>query len=536
MRLTRRDLLQGSAAMAASSAFPLRDCWAAEAKIDRPLPWGGINLAGAEFGSVPGRCNIDYVYPGAEHVAYFSTLGFNCFRVPFRWERLQPSLGGEFVAEEIRQLTLLIEEITRRGHTAILDPHNYAKRRIADDGWANEHVIGSTAVPAQAFEDFWRRLAVSFKNKDRIVFGLMNEPYGISAAAWLEIVNRAIAAIRGTGAANLLTVPGTNYTGAHSWLSSGNSIFANVVDPAHRFAIEVHQYFDDNSSGTTPEATSGTCGSDRLRSFQEWARANKLKAFLGEFGAAANPASLNALADICQEMSANPDVWLGWTAWSAGPFWPPDYMFNLGPAPDGSLREQTRILSGYAQPATAAFWVWPGAAFDFDLVRERVFGCGDLTTALAFDEPRRARSSQPGTMRVRGPLLELLQSPEYTLLIETENFANTDLGDDIVTAGGGPILARTPNGALRANTDSGVRTMREPFSNWHLRRRSAISLRRSTTSIAIGGTGCGSAAGTANIPTLDGVVIGSRSGEGRIVRVTAFSRYAEGSALERLVA
>jgi endoglucanase len=139
----------------------------------------------------------------------------------------------------------------------------------------------------------------------------MNEPFNISAAAWLAIVNRAIVALRSTGAANLLAMPGTNYTGAHSWMASGNSIFAEVIDPADRFAIEVHQYFDDNSSGTTPEVSSGSCGSDRLRTFQQWVRENKLKAFLGEFGAAANPASLNALSDICQEMSANPDVWLG---------------------------------------------------------------------------------------------------------------------------------------------------------------------------------------------------------------------------------
>jgi endoglucanase len=536
MRLTRRQLFRGAATTAASSVFRLGDCRAAEANIEKSLPWSGINLAGAEFGTVPGRCNIDYAYPRAEHVAYFSTLGFNCFRIPFRWERLQPSLEGEFAADEIRQLKLLVEEITRRGHIAVLDPHNYAKRRIASDGWANEHVIGSTAVPAQTFEDFWRRLAAIFKHDDRIVFGLMNEPYGISASTWLEIANRAIDAIRGTGAANLLTVPGTNYTGAHSWLSSGNPVFAKVVDPINRFAIEVHQYFDDNSSGTTPKATSGTCGSDRLRSFQDWARENKLKAFLGEFGAAANPVSLNALSDICQEMSANPDVWLGWTAWSAGPFWPPDYMFNLGPAPDGSLREQTRILSGYARPASDAFWVWPGAAIDFDLSRERVFGCGDLGAALAFDEPRKAHSSQSGTMRARGPLLELLQAPEFTLLVETENFANTDLAGDIVAVPSGPILARTANGALRATRESGLHTMREPFSNWRLRRRSAISLRRSTASIAIGGTGCGSVSGVARIPMLDDVVIGSRGGEGRIVRVTAFSRYADDSELERLVA
>ena len=345
-----------------------------------------------------------------------------------------------------------------------------------------------------------------------------------------------MAAIRGNGAGNLVTVPGTSYTGAHSWLASGNEILANVSDPANRFAIEVHQYFDDNSSGTSPEATSGTCGSDRLRAFQTWARANKLKAFLGEFGAADNPAALNALADICQEMSANPDVWLGWTAWSGGRILAVRLHVQFGAVPDGGVRKQTRILSGYAEPATPAFWTWPGAAFDFDLVRERCFGCGYMATALDFGEARTAQSSQPGTVRARGPLLELLQSPELTLLVETENFANTDIGGDILTAAGVPILARTANGGLQATTASGVRTIRESFSNWQRRRRSAISLRRATTSITIAGTGCGSVAGVANIPALDELVIGSRSGAGRIVRITAFSGFAEASALERLVA
>jgi len=542
MRLTRRDLLRASAALAASSAFPARSCWPAQPSverplsIERPLPWGGINLASAEFGTVPGRDAIDYVYPGAGDVAYFSALGFNCFRIPFRWERLQPALASDLDAAELRHLTFLVGEVTRRGHTAILDPHNFARRRIIADNWAHEHLIGSAAVPVHAFEDFWRRLAAAFKNDEHIVFALMNEPYGISAAAWLKTVNRVIAAIRGTGATNLLTVPGTNYTGAHSWLSSGNAIFAETKDPHNRFAIEVHQYFDGNSSGTTPRATSGCCGSDRLRSFQEWARANKLKAFLGEFGGAANPASLNALSDICQEMSANPDVWLGWTAWSAGPFWPSDYMFNLGAAPDGGLREQTRILSRYACPSSDSFWVWPGASVDCDLSRERVFGCGALTASLAFDGQRRAHSSQGGAMRVQGPLLDVLQAPDFTLLIETENFANTSLSGNIVTVGGKPLLARTAFGALRSTKESGVRTYPELFANWRLRRKSAVSIRRSTMSIAIGGTGCGSALGAASIPKLEEVVIGSGYGEGRIVRITGFADYLEGSALERLVA
>src|SRR5690606_10231800 len=149
-----------------------------------------------------------------------------------------------------------------------------------------------------------------FKDNDGVIFGLMNEPYDISAAQWLAVANRAIGAIRSTGAGNLIAIPVTQWSGAHSWRRSGDTALEGVIDPFDRYVIEVHQYFDEDSSGKSPVAVSGSCGSERLRDFQAWARQKGVKAFLGEFGGADNAASRNALADICQEMSANSDVWL----------------------------------------------------------------------------------------------------------------------------------------------------------------------------------------------------------------------------------
>ena len=45
----------------------------------------------------------------------------------------------------------------------------------------------------------------------------MNEPHDVPATQWLASANAAIAAIRETGATNLVLVPGTIWTGAHSW-------------------------------------------------------------------------------------------------------------------------------------------------------------------------------------------------------------------------------------------------------------------------------------------------------------------------------
>jgi endoglucanase len=126
-------------------------------------------------------------------------------------------------------------------------------------------------------------------------------------------------------------------------------VMGNLVDPGSNFAFEVHQYFDTDSSGTSPKAVSQRIGSLRIEVFQRWARQNGFKAFLGEFAAGDDEVSLEALNDICRTLQANGDVWTGWAAWAAGSMWPADYIFNLDPSPDGETRPQTQILARYAR-------------------------------------------------------------------------------------------------------------------------------------------------------------------------------------------
>jgi endoglucanase len=177
----------------------------------------------------------------------------------------------------------------------------------------------------------------------------MNEPAGISPQEWLGAANAGMGSIRQAGAANLVLVPGVAYTGAHSWISAGNGLMREIVDPGGNFAFEVHQYLDRDSSGTSPTAMRASIGSERIRAFQAWARENRFKALLGEFGAAGDELSLEALQDLCRTMEANSDVWIGWAAWAGGAWWPGNYMFNLEPLRGGRMREQTRILADYAR-------------------------------------------------------------------------------------------------------------------------------------------------------------------------------------------
>jgi len=346
--LTRRSLV-GAALTLAASGGKLNALDDANGR----LLFAGVNLAGGEFGSLPGSYGRDYTYPSPADVDCYLELGFNLIRLPFRWERLQPTLDAPFSAGDQALLAAVVGYSASRGLHVVLDTHNYARRRLADDGWAADHLIGSKLVPTAAFADFCARLADAFKGTPSVIFGLMNEPWGIEPEDWLVIANQAIAALRREGASQLVLVPGIAYTGAHSWISARNTVMGDVLDPAHNFAFEVHQYFDPDSSGTSPTAVRATIGLERIEEFQRWSRENHFKAFLGEFAAGPDATSLAALTNICRSLDANSDVWLGWAAWAGGTWWPDDYIFTLEPSKSGRMRAQTEILANFARHTAA---------------------------------------------------------------------------------------------------------------------------------------------------------------------------------------
>jgi endoglucanase len=488
------------------------------------LPAGGVNLAGADFGKIPGIHGQDYLYPPHTHFDYFRELGFSLIRLPFKWERLQPALNGSFAPAEQKLLMTTARYAAAGQQQVVLDPHNYAKRRIVTDGWSGEHGIGSAAIPISSFVDFWSRLATLFKDDPHVVFGLMNEPVGITVDAWLQASNAAIAAIRATGAANLILVPGVEYSGAHSWHRRGNTAMAGVVDPRNNFAFDVHQYFDSDSSGTKPDAMSGTIGSERIEAFQTWARQNGFKAVLGEFNGGRNRAAYNALNDLCQELTANPDVWLGWAAWAGGPRWPDNEMFNLEPWGDGRIREQTEILANYARPRSPDYWVTEGAAIDLDLARKRFHGA-----------PNPDNGAMP--FRPDGPLLSLLRGESFALVIETRALPFSPAICDILSADGKPLLRRGADGVLEGPGAAALRTAAQPMANWQAKRRVAIAIDRALGRSAISVTGAKAVLASTVPPSLQTVTIGGAwAAVGMIRRIIGYRNFQDGDALDALVA
>ena len=314
------------------------------------LPLRGTSLSGAEFGNqVPGKYAKDYVYPTDAEVTAFLKKGMTTLRLPFRWERLQPALKQPLDPTEANRIDAFVRSATGKGARVVLDPHNYARYY--------DQVVGA-GVPDDAFADLWSRLATRFGSNPLVVFGLMNEPHDLPAEQWARSAQAAILAIRATKARNLILVPGVAWSGAWSWAEpfygTPNAQAMTVIhDPLNNDAFEVHQYLDANRSGTDPECVSRTVGSESMKEFTAWLRRNGRRGFLGELGAGPNPTCIDAVNDQLAFLEQNSDVYLGWTWWSAGPWWG-DYFLSIEPHAGVDAPMMTELEKHLAFPPSSS--------------------------------------------------------------------------------------------------------------------------------------------------------------------------------------
>lgn len=311
----------------------------------------GVNLASAEFGE-GSKLGTNFVYPSRQEFAYYQSKGLKLVRIPFLWERVQPRLRGELDAANSAELDRCVSQANALGLVVLLDPHNYGGRRV--DG--KPLYIGiDRGLISDDFNDFWVKLARRYRDRPLVWFGLMNEPNKHSARQNAEIMQSAVNSIRAAGAKNRILVPGTSWTGAHSWITSGNArALEHFRDPASNFAFEVHQYLDSDHSGRHREVIAHA-GSTRLVAFTKWAQAHHFRAFLGEVGWDRDPHNTQAQQEadaLLTSMDQNRDVWLGYAYWAGGPWWG-DYMYSIEPTGLGNGapidKPQMKILTKHLQ-------------------------------------------------------------------------------------------------------------------------------------------------------------------------------------------
>lgn len=272
----------------------------------------GVNLSGAEFGNGD-KYGWDYKYPSAKDLTFYAEKGVNLFRLPVRWERLQPELGGELSKAELGRLLTFLDDAAKVGGQVIVDVHNY--------GRYNGKAIGSAEVSTEAFADFWAKLAGAIGAKPAVLgYDLMNEPHGMpSKTAWPEAAQAATDAIRARGDTHTVFVEGEAWAGASNW--TANNPLLKVKDALDNIVYEAHLYFDKDGSGTyrgsyDAEKAYADIGEKRLGSFVSWLEANNAKGFIGEFGVPSGDPRWQVVLDNFLE-TLN-EYGLSGTYWGAG--------------------------------------------------------------------------------------------------------------------------------------------------------------------------------------------------------------------------
>jgi len=219
----------------------------------------GVNLAGLEFGTQrddfssaqPGILGQDYFEEPAASFSFLAERGIDLVRLPFTWERLQPTLGGPLDADYAATIERMLDAAADNDIDVVLDLHNYAAFTSPDGRLS----LGTESLPASALSDVWLRIAERWGAHPAVIaYGLMNEPHSLpgdsardAAARWEAISQQTVIELREAGDTTLIMVAGYDYSSVPRWRQNHPSGW--IDDPADNFRYEGHHYWDNTGEG-----------------------------------------------------------------------------------------------------------------------------------------------------------------------------------------------------------------------------------------------------------------------------------------------
>lgn len=302
----------------------------------------GVSLAGPEFGSKatargfeydeaePDAFGSTYIYPGDEQLAYLRSKGLTLVRLPLRWERVQPVLNEPLNVAEAARIDQFLNNAARHDMRVILDIHNYGRFR--------GNIIGSAAVPNEAFKNLWTRLAARYKLAPALFgYGLNNEPYDMQGH-WPAAAQAGVDGIRAWDTWHAILVAGDCWSSAHRWRDSACNEDLSVTDFSNNVYYEAHVFFDSDHTGTyqgsDDNINNPNIGIERVKPFHDWLTEKGFRGIIGEVGVPDDDAKwLTALERFLTYLQQND---IGAIYWAAGPWWPVDYRLSVEPHKTGA--------------------------------------------------------------------------------------------------------------------------------------------------------------------------------------------------------
>jgi len=300
-----------------------------------------VNLAGAEFGTVPGRNGFDYMFPTIESLDKWKANGIKVIRVPILWERLQPALNGKLDAIYAPAIDETLARAQARGMSVIIDIHNY--------GQYKKQTIGSAAVPLASYKNLLERMAERWHSSPGLHgYDLMNEPHDGADAAWPAIAQAGIDGVRKYDKVRPIYVEGRAWSNALNWPAFNGPLLL-LRDPSNNIIFSAHLYLDPDTSGfyKNPPAKDFdlNIGVNRAKPFVEWLVRNKRNGHIGEFGVPnSDPRWSQAMDRLLAYLKLH-CVPLAY--WAAGPLWG-DYPLSIEPR-TGVKVPQWTVLDRYVR-------------------------------------------------------------------------------------------------------------------------------------------------------------------------------------------
>lgn len=139
----------------------------------------GVNLVGADSGAGGSYSNVNLGTSDWPTDAYLTTLGskVDTIRLPFKWERLQPVLGGPLATTELNHIKRILTTCAAARIKVILDLHNYAE--YFTSGHVSNRIGGGVVTPDH-LADFWSKMSAAVGPGTGypalLAYDLMNEP------------------------------------------------------------------------------------------------------------------------------------------------------------------------------------------------------------------------------------------------------------------------------------------------------------------------------------------------------------------------
>jgi aryl-phospho-beta-D-glucosidase BglC (GH1 family) len=212
--------------------------------------------------------------PPAKEVYYdlYREAGFDLVRIPVRWD-LHTGTQEPFQVDKswLDRVEQVVDWALERDLFVIINAHH--------DNWIKENY--SNPVYRARFDSIWSQIAVRFSDKpDKLMFEILNEPYGLTKPENDELHARILSIIRRSNPTRIVVIQGNEWGGAEELI--------NMAVPMDDYLIGSFHTYDPWPFGLEGH---GSFGPAEIRALDEkfaavsaWSDQHEIPVLLGEFG------------------------------------------------------------------------------------------------------------------------------------------------------------------------------------------------------------------------------------------------------------